>query len=133
MTRILNPVIWLWVFAALNLFVGSGPAILDGQSVAEMGWGSDNVGLHDGYYETTMAVTFALLSIIAAGIALFTSGLARAKMTTLLGVSLLGMMVIWLTYASSNDYDIGGAIIIMPIALFSLLTLSGILNLKSSE
>ena len=80
-----------------------------------------------------MAVTFALLSIIAAGIALFTSGLARAKMTILLGVSLLGMMVIWLTYASSNDYDIGGAIIILPIALFSLLTLSGILNLKSSE
>ena len=80
-----------------------------------------------------MAVTVALLSIIAAGIALFTAGLARAIMTTLLGVSLLGMMVIWLTYASSNDYDIGGAIIILPIALFSLLTLSGILNLKSSE
>ena len=98
-----------------------------------MGWGSDNVGSHDGYYETNLAVMAALLSIIAAGIALLTSGLARARMTTLLGVTMFGMMVIWLTYASSNDYDTGGAIIILPFAIFSRLTLSGISNLKSSE
>mgnify|MGYP001214139320 CR=1 FL=1 len=133
MARILNPVIWLWIFAAGNLFVGSGPGLLDGQSVAEMGWGSDNIGVHDGFYETNLAIMAALLSIMAAGIALFTSGLARARMTTLLGVSLLGTMVVWLTYGSSNDYDTGGLIIIMPFVIFGMLTLTGILSLKSSE
>ncbi|HIE83166.1 MAG TPA: hypothetical protein EYQ00_04630 [Dehalococcoidia bacterium] len=133
MTRILNPVIWLWIFSALNLFVGAGQGLVDGQSVAEMGWGSDNTGAHDAFYETNMSIMMCILSILAAGIALFTSGLARARMTTLLGVSMIGTIVVWLTYGSSNNYDTGGPIIILPFAIFALLTLSGILSLKSSE
>jgi len=133
MTRILNPVIWLWVFAALNLFVGAGPGLFDGQSVAEMGWGVNNTAMHDAFYETNMSIMMCIMSILAAGIALFTSGLARARMTTLLGVSMIGTIVVWLTYGSSNGYDTGGAIIIVPFAIFALLTLSGILNLKSPE
>ena len=75
----------------------------------------------------------ALLSVFTAGIALFTSGAARAKMTALVGVSMIGLMVVWLIYANAEDYDFGGPMIIIPIALFSMLTLSGLANLKSAE
>ena len=133
MTKVLNPVIWLWIFAILNLVMGSGPALLDGQSVAEMGWGEGNTGEHDAMYETLLGISLALFSILTAGIALFTSGAARAKMTALVGVSMIGLMVVWLIYANAEDYDFGGPMIIIPIAMFSMLTLSGLANLKSAE
>ena len=98
MTKVLNPVIWLWVFAILNLVMGSGPALLDGQSVAEMGWGEGNTGEHDAMYETLLGITLALFSILTAGIALFTSGAARAKMTALVGVSMIGLMAVSYTH-----------------------------------
>lgn len=52
-------------------------------------WDSDNTGAHDAFYETNMSIMMCILSILAAGIALFTSGLARARMTILLGVSMI--------------------------------------------
>ena len=89
MTKVLNPVIWLWVFAILNLVMGSGPALLDGQSVAEMGWGEGNTGEHDAMYETLLGITLALFSIHTAGIDLLTWRPPRAKITANLRLSMV--------------------------------------------
>ena len=130
MLKIFNTQVWLLIFAVLNLIGGSLPLLLDNEGSAEWTWGIGSVLAHDAYYEMTMGIEIALLTVLAFGLAFFTSGVARAKMATLLGVSMLSCMTITMIYANSAGANNPGFLLVIPITIFSGLTLSGLLHLK---
>ena len=130
MSKVFNPQVWLLIFAVSNFAGGSLPSMLSNEGSAEITWGVSSVLAHDAFYEMTMGIMIALLTVLAFGMAIFTSGVARAKMAALLGVSMLSCMTILTIYQSSAGANTGGFMLIVPITIFSGLALSGFLHLK---
>ena len=130
MLKIFNAQIWLLIFAVINFIGGSLPLLLDNEGSAEHTWGIGSALAHDPYYEMTIGIMIALLTVLAFGLAFFTSGVARAKMAALLGVSMLLCMIILTSYGNSSGASNPGIILIIPFTVFSGLALSGFLNLK---
>jgi hypothetical protein len=128
--KVFSPTIWLIGFAVLNFVAAGLTQLLDAQGFAEQAWGKDNVLGHDVYYETSYGFFLIGISVIAAGLAFLTSGVQLARMTALFGATMLLMVVSMAIYANSENYSMGGLLILVPITLMSGVTLSGILHLK---
>lgn len=129
--KVFKPFTWLIIFAVINFIAAGIGSLVGGEGTAESGWGEGNVLAHDVYYETSFGFMFIGLSVIAAGLAFLTSGIQRAKMTVLFGVTMALMIISVAVYSNAEGYSMGGPIILVPIALMSLVTLSGILHIKA--
>lgn len=127
--RVFNPRGWLSGFAIANFIAAGFGQLVSAESVAESGWGPGNVLPHDVYYETTYGFIFIGISIIALGLAFLTSGAQRARMTVLLGATMLLMLVSLNLYSNAEGYATG-TVVVVPLTLMSLVALSGILHLK---
>ena len=128
--KVFKPFTWLIIFAVINFIAAGIGSLVGGEGTAESGWGEGNFLAHDVYYETTYGFMFIGFSVIAAGLAYLTSGMQRAKMTVLFGVTMALMIISVAVYSNAEGYSMGGPIILVPIALMSLVTLSGILHIK---
>ena len=128
--KVFKPFTWLIIFAVINFIAAGIGSLVGGEGTAESGWGEGNVLAHDVYYETTYGFMFIGFSVIAAGLAFLTSGIQRAKMTVLFGVTMALMIISVAVYSNAEGYSMGGPIILVPIALMSLVTLSGILHIN---
>ena len=129
--KVFKPFTWLIIFAVINFIAAGIGSFFDAEGVAKSGWGEGNILGHDVYYETTYGFMFTGISVIAAGLAFLTSGVQRAKMTVLFGVTMALMIISVAVYSNAEGYSMGGPIILVPIALMSLVTLSGILHIKA--
>ena len=129
--KVFKPFTWLIIFAVINFIAAGIGSLVGGEGTAESGWGEGNVLAHDVYYETTYGFMFIGFSVIAAGLAFLSSAIQRAKMTVLFGVTMALMIISVAVYSNAEGYSMGGPIILVPIALMSLVTLSGILHIKA--
>ena len=129
--KVFKPFTWLIIFAVINFIAAGIGSLVGGEGTAESGLGEGNVLAHDVYYETTYGFMFIGFSVIAAGLAFLSSAIQRAKMTVLFGVTMALMIISVAVYSNAEGYSMGGPIILVPIALMSLVTLSGILHIKA--
>ena len=128
--KIFKPKGWLLVAGVIHAAMGIGVQTLMPEDVAKMGWG-DAVGAHDVFYETLMAFFIIPHVAVMFAAAFLLSGINQARMTAVLGASMLVNFVAAAIHAGGASYmaEMGSAeAFAPPIILFLGVTLSGALN-----
>jgi len=130
----LSTKVMMWIFAIVNVLSGI-TTLLTGQSIAEAGWGKENVLGHDKFYEQGYGWAFIAIGIIGCGIAMYTTGKAQAQLALLSAASIIvflgGFSIIGIQ--NEQSYKISGALLVPTIILLVLLMISGFQGLKSAD
>ena len=132
--KVLNTKVMMWIFTIVNVLSGI-TTLLTGQSVAEAGWGKENVLGHDKFYEQGYGWAFIAIGVFGLGIAMYTSGKAQAKLALLSAASTIVFLGGFSIMGSQNEqsYKIAGAQLIPAVILLVLLLISGFQGLKSAD
>ena len=128
--KIFKPKGWLIGAGAIHAIMGIGVQTVMPEDVAKMGWG-DAVAAHDVFYETLMAFFIIPHVAVMFAAAFMLSGIHQARITAVLGGSMLVNFVAAAIHAGSASYmaEMGSAeAFAPPIILFLGVTLSGVLN-----
>ena len=130
MKKLFKPKSWLLIAGVIHAVMGIVVQTVMSDDVAKAGWG-EAVATHDAFYEFLVGLFIVPHVAVMFATAFLLSGPAQAKMTTVLGASILVNFVGGAVHASTVGYmaEMGSiAAFAPPILLFVGLTVSGLLH-----